>query len=181
MAARCRAKRGISPQHRVPSLAAVDRQSGPRPEARILHQPALEGLNNSTRTESPHHGDRNKSDHEAAARGARRRREVCGEEKGGGQVEARDAGYSTFMKHDSNIYKRSFYTKMDEVVANVISSQTALQTSLVHQFTEHQLQIASELDFVKIQLAELVNHLKDAGDAKRGKGEAVKRYGFCRT
>ncbi|KZV24433.1 26S proteasome non-ATPase regulatory subunit 1A [Dorcoceras hygrometricum] len=83
--------------------AAVDRQSGPRPEPRILRQPALEGLKNSTRTESPSCGDRNKSDHEAAARaatgggawrsaaarGARRRREVCGEERGGGQVEAR--------------------------------------------------------------------------------------------
>ncbi|KZV30065.1 hypothetical protein F511_06570 [Dorcoceras hygrometricum] len=50
--------------------AAVDRQSGPRPEVRILRQPALEGLKNSTRTESPRRGDRNKSDHEAAARAA---------------------------------------------------------------------------------------------------------------
>ncbi|KZV22040.1 hypothetical protein F511_35094 [Dorcoceras hygrometricum] len=47
------------------------------------------GLKNSTRTESPRRGERNKSDHEAAARGARRRSEVCGEERGGGQVEAR--------------------------------------------------------------------------------------------
>ncbi|KZV24770.1 hypothetical protein F511_22674 [Dorcoceras hygrometricum] len=49
------------------------------------------GLKNSTRTESPRRGERNKSDHEAAARGARRRSEVCGEERGGGQVEARPA------------------------------------------------------------------------------------------
>ncbi|KZV54796.1 hypothetical protein F511_04418 [Dorcoceras hygrometricum] len=59
----------------APRNAAVDRQSSPRPEARILRQPALEGLKNSTRKESPRRGDRNKSDHEAATRGARRRRE----------------------------------------------------------------------------------------------------------
>ncbi|KZV32577.1 hypothetical protein F511_36067 [Dorcoceras hygrometricum] len=43
--------------------AAVDRQSGPRPEARIIRHPALEGLKNSTRTEFPHRGDRKKFDH----------------------------------------------------------------------------------------------------------------------
>ncbi|KZV46252.1 hypothetical protein F511_08695 [Dorcoceras hygrometricum] len=56
----------------APRSAAVDRQSGPRSEARILRQPALEGLKNSTRTESPLHGDRSKSG------GARRRRVADG-------------------------------------------------------------------------------------------------------
>ncbi|KZV28268.1 hypothetical protein F511_20033 [Dorcoceras hygrometricum] len=76
----------------------------------------------------------------------------------------------TFMKHDFNNYKRGFYDKMDMVAANVTSSQTSLETSLVRQLTEHQLQLASALDFVKLQLAELVNHLKETRDAKKGEG-----------
>ncbi|KZV48052.1 mitogen-activated protein kinase kinase kinase 7 [Dorcoceras hygrometricum] len=43
------------------------RQSGPRPEGRLLRQPALEGLTRSARTDSPRKVDRNKSDHLAAA------------------------------------------------------------------------------------------------------------------
>ncbi|KZV26986.1 hypothetical protein F511_17099 [Dorcoceras hygrometricum] len=49
--------------------AAVDRQSGPRLESRHLHHPALEGLTNSARIETPQRGGRNKSGKEAAARG----------------------------------------------------------------------------------------------------------------
>ncbi|KZV32317.1 kelch-like protein 8 [Dorcoceras hygrometricum] len=41
--------------------AAVERQSGPRPESRHLCQPALEGLTNSARTETPQRGGWNKS------------------------------------------------------------------------------------------------------------------------
>ncbi|KZV18033.1 hypothetical protein F511_31088 [Dorcoceras hygrometricum] len=42
-------------------------QSSPRPEARFLRQPALEGLTRSARMETPRNGDRNKSDKRAAA------------------------------------------------------------------------------------------------------------------
>ncbi|KZV40477.1 hypothetical protein F511_40428 [Dorcoceras hygrometricum] len=49
--------------------AAVDRQSGPRPESSHLRQPVLEGLTNSARMEIPQRGGRNKSGEEAAARG----------------------------------------------------------------------------------------------------------------
>ncbi|KZV31123.1 thaumatin-like protein [Dorcoceras hygrometricum] len=42
---------------------------GQRPESRLLRQPALEGLTNSARTETPQHGGRNKSGEEAAGRG----------------------------------------------------------------------------------------------------------------
>ncbi|KZV51599.1 carbonic anhydrase [Dorcoceras hygrometricum] len=52
-----------------PDPAAVDRQSGPRPEARFLRQPVLEGLTRSARTKTPRNGDRNKSDQRAAAAG----------------------------------------------------------------------------------------------------------------
>ncbi|KZV22989.1 hypothetical protein F511_20390 [Dorcoceras hygrometricum] len=45
----------------------------------------------------------------------------------------------TFMKHDFGIYKRVFYEKMDTMAANIASSQKSLETSLVRQFTEHQL------------------------------------------
>ncbi|KZV27764.1 cleavage and polyadenylation specificity factor, 73 kDa subunit [Dorcoceras hygrometricum] len=76
----------------------------------------------------------------------------------------------TFMKNDFGIYKRAFYEKFDALEANVTSSQTQLETSLVRQFTKHQLQISSDLDFVKLLLAELVSHLKEMGDDKKGKG-----------
>ncbi|KZV54838.1 hypothetical protein F511_37172 [Dorcoceras hygrometricum] len=76
----------------------------------------------------------------------------------------------TFLKHDFNTYKRAFYEKIDMVAANVSSSQTSLETRLVRQFSEHQLQIASDLDSVKLQLAEMVNHLKEIGDSKKGDG-----------
>ncbi|KZV28232.1 eukaryotic translation initiation factor 3 subunit A [Dorcoceras hygrometricum] len=49
--------------------ATVDRQSGPRPDSRHLRQPALEGLTNSARTETPRQADRNKSDQRTQRRG----------------------------------------------------------------------------------------------------------------
>ncbi|KZV34121.1 zinc finger BED domain-containing protein RICESLEEPER 2-like [Dorcoceras hygrometricum] len=74
----------------------------------------------------------------------------------------------TFMNLDFGLYKRAFYKNIDTMVANVTSSQTVLETSLVHQFTE--MQISSDLDVVKMQLAKMVKHLKELGDAKRGEG-----------
>ncbi|KZV22269.1 hypothetical protein F511_07470 [Dorcoceras hygrometricum] len=44
-------------------------QSSPRPEARFLRQPALEGLTRSARTETPRNSDRNKSDQRVAVAG----------------------------------------------------------------------------------------------------------------
>ncbi|KZV55242.1 hypothetical protein F511_25839 [Dorcoceras hygrometricum] len=62
------------------------RQSGPRPDTRLLRQPALEGLTRSARTDSPHQVGRNKfRQHKAAAtaaQGRRRRRHKGGD--GGG-------------------------------------------------------------------------------------------------
>ncbi|KZV58332.1 hypothetical protein F511_32208 [Dorcoceras hygrometricum] len=45
----------------------------------------------------------------------------------------------TYMKHESEISRRNLSKKIDQVVANVNSSQTGLETNLVRQFTEHQL------------------------------------------
>ncbi|KZV54725.1 Glycine cleavage T-protein family [Dorcoceras hygrometricum] len=67
-------------------------QSGPRLDARLLRQSALEELTNLPWTESPQQGDRNKSDHgkwrQAARRGGARAAAVrcCGEGGGGGQL-----------------------------------------------------------------------------------------------
>ncbi|KZV23692.1 MLO-like protein 11 [Dorcoceras hygrometricum] len=52
------------------TTAAVDLQSGPRPESRHLRQPALEGMTNSARTETPLQADRNMSDHDKRRRTA---------------------------------------------------------------------------------------------------------------
>ncbi|KZV52844.1 hypothetical protein F511_36134 [Dorcoceras hygrometricum] len=63
------------------------RQSGPRPEARLLCQPVLEGLTRSARTNSPRQVGRNnfrRSKAAAAARETRRQRRLLGEEGGGG-------------------------------------------------------------------------------------------------
>ncbi|KZV55762.1 ABC transporter C family member 14 [Dorcoceras hygrometricum] len=72
-------------------------------------------------------------------------------------------------------HRRAFYRKMDEAVANVNSSQTVLETNLVRQFSERQQQIASDLDFVKMQLAKLVNHFKERSDAKKEEAEISKK------
>ncbi|KZV57234.1 hypothetical protein F511_03478 [Dorcoceras hygrometricum] len=74
----------------------------------------------------------------------------------------------TFIKHELGTYKRGLYDKFDTVAGNVKSSQISLETRVIHHLTEHQIQLANDLDFVKIQLAKLVNHLKETGDAKKG-------------
>ncbi|KZV29341.1 hypothetical protein F511_18492 [Dorcoceras hygrometricum] len=81
----------------------------------------------------------------------------------------------TYMKYDSNIFRRAFYKKMDEVVTSVSASQTVLGTDFVRQFTEIQQYFSSKMNFVKLQLAELVNHLKELSDAKKGEGESSKK------
>ncbi|KZV20522.1 hypothetical protein F511_21036 [Dorcoceras hygrometricum] len=73
----------------------------------------------------------------------------------------------SFIKHDIGISRRAFYDKIDTVAGNVKSSQTSLETTVLHHLTEHQMQLVSDLGFVKIQLAELVDHLKQAGDVKK--------------
>ncbi|KZV35831.1 hypothetical protein F511_25544 [Dorcoceras hygrometricum] len=76
---RLREERSSAPPPQPAREAAVDRQSGPRPESRHLRQPALEGLTNSARTETPQRGVRKKSGEGAAAAalgGGRRRREA---------------------------------------------------------------------------------------------------------
>ncbi|KZV53599.1 hypothetical protein F511_40802 [Dorcoceras hygrometricum] len=75
----------------------------------------------------------------------------------------------TYLKHDFGTYKRSFYDNMDTVAGNVKYCQTSLETTVLHHLTKHQIQLASDLSFVKLQMAELVDHLKQAGVPKRGK------------
>ncbi|KZV38638.1 hypothetical protein F511_36073 [Dorcoceras hygrometricum] len=57
---------------RLKSEAAVDRQSGPRPDSIFLQSTCTRKLMDLPQTESPLRGDRNKSDHEAS--GGRRRK-----------------------------------------------------------------------------------------------------------
>ncbi|KZV24726.1 hypothetical protein F511_09200 [Dorcoceras hygrometricum] len=64
------AGRGFNPAGGAPVGDNGRSGSRPRPETRLLHQPAREGLTNLSRTESPRHADRNKSDHEVTGGGA---------------------------------------------------------------------------------------------------------------
>ncbi|KZV49421.1 acyl-CoA-binding domain-containing protein 4-like [Dorcoceras hygrometricum] len=84
-------------------------------------------------------------------------------------------GTITYMKYDSKIFRQEFYKKMNEVVTSINTSQTALETNLVRQFEESHQHFASEMALVKLQLAELVNHLKEISDAKKGEGESSKK------
>ncbi|KZV32250.1 hypothetical protein F511_20369 [Dorcoceras hygrometricum] len=70
----------------------------------------------------------------------------------------------TRLKHDFSIYKHSFYENMDTIASNI------LETNLVRQLAAQQYQFTNDLDFVKLQLVELVNHLKEIGDAKKEEG-----------
>ncbi|KZV33795.1 zinc finger CCCH domain-containing protein 8-like [Dorcoceras hygrometricum] len=76
----------------------------------------------------------------------------------------------SFMKNQSGLYHRTFYDKVDTLAANVITSRTELETSLVRQLAGQQYQLTTKLDMVKLQIAELVEHLKQVGDAKMGEG-----------
>ncbi|KZV22934.1 zinc finger CCCH domain-containing protein 1 [Dorcoceras hygrometricum] len=86
----------------------------------------------------------------------------------------------TYMNHDSDILRRAIYRKIDEVVTSMNTSQTALETSVVRQFTEHKLYISSDLDFVKMHLAELVNHFNEVSDSKKGKAKSSKKRRLLR-
>ncbi|KZV21377.1 hypothetical protein F511_23968 [Dorcoceras hygrometricum] len=60
----------ITMRNQCAGAAAVDSSIRPRPEARLLRQPALEGLTRSTRMDSPRKTDRSKSDQLSAAAAA---------------------------------------------------------------------------------------------------------------
>ncbi|KZV18551.1 protein transport protein sec31-like [Dorcoceras hygrometricum] len=76
----------------------------------------------------------------------------------------------TFLKLEFGCHKHIFHANMDTLVGNVTSSQTALETSISHQLAGQQHQLTTDLEMVKLQLAELVEHLKRVGDAQKGEG-----------
>ncbi|KZV50460.1 peroxidase 47-like [Dorcoceras hygrometricum] len=76
----------------------------------------------------------------------------------------------TSLKLDFGRYKNIFYEKVDKLAANVTTYQTVLETSLIRHLAVQQYQLTTDLDMVKLQLAELVEHLKRIGDAKKGEG-----------
>ncbi|KZV46948.1 hypothetical protein F511_06190 [Dorcoceras hygrometricum] len=74
------------------------------------------------------------------------------------------------LKLDFGRQKHIVYEKVDKLAENVTSSQTALETSIIRQLAGQQHQLTTDLDMVKLQLSELVEHLKRVGDAKKGEG-----------
>ncbi|KZV35031.1 hypothetical protein F511_19778 [Dorcoceras hygrometricum] len=74
----------------------------------------------------------------------------------------------TRMKHGFGIYKHAFYEKMHKLTIDFTSSYTSLETCLVRRLREHQLQLATDMTFVKLQMADLVNHFKEVCDTKNG-------------
>ncbi|KZV51499.1 hypothetical protein F511_35437 [Dorcoceras hygrometricum] len=76
----------------------------------------------------------------------------------------------TFLKLDVGCHKNIIYDKVDKLASNVTSSQTALETRNIRQLAGQQHQLTTDLDMVKLQLAELVEHLKRVGDTKKGEG-----------
>ncbi|KZV33690.1 phosphoglycerate mutase-like [Dorcoceras hygrometricum] len=95
-----------------------------------------------------------------------------------GQQEQPGSGENPTPLEDHSINnERAFHDKIDAVVGNVKSSQKSLETTVLNHLTEHQIQLASVLGFVKMKLAELVDHFKNAGDAKKGKGGQGSRSG----
>ncbi|KZV29236.1 pentatricopeptide repeat 5 [Dorcoceras hygrometricum] len=76
-------------------------------------------------------------------------------------------------------HRQAFYRKMEVVVASANTSKSALETTLVRNLYESHQHFASEMTLVKLQLAEMVNHLKELTDAKKGEGETSKRDDCC--
>ncbi|KZV24127.1 LOB domain-containing protein 6-like [Dorcoceras hygrometricum] len=64
---------------------------------------------------------------------------------------------------------------MDEVVTSVNTSQSALGANLVRKFDENHQQFANEITSVRLQLAELVDCLKELSDAKKGESSKKRR------
>ncbi|KZV53921.1 putative serine/threonine-protein kinase [Dorcoceras hygrometricum] len=79
-------------------------------------------------------------------------------------------GCSDILKLDFGRYKNIIYDKVDKLAGNVTFSQTALETNIIIQLAGHQHQLTTDLDMVKLQLAELVEHLKRVCDAKNLEG-----------
>ncbi|KZV40293.1 hypothetical protein F511_33509 [Dorcoceras hygrometricum] len=76
----------------------------------------------------------------------------------------------TSLKVDFGRHKHVFHDKMNTLADNVTSYQTALETSIIRQLAGQQHQLTTDLDMIKLQLAELVENLKWVGDAKKGEG-----------
>ncbi|KZV28267.1 hypothetical protein F511_20032 [Dorcoceras hygrometricum] len=77
-----RVRRTAAARRRLPP------EQRPRPETRVLRQPALEGLKNLARMETPRKDDRNKSDHDGGGTAARR----GGAWRSGGGCEVEEGG-----------------------------------------------------------------------------------------
>ncbi|KZV37066.1 vacuolar protein sorting-associated protein 27 [Dorcoceras hygrometricum] len=65
-------------------IAVDNRQSGPRPEPRLLHQASLEALTNSARTDSPRRVCRKRISGDNGRQRRRRMAAACVERRGGG-------------------------------------------------------------------------------------------------
>ncbi|KZV21231.1 hypothetical protein F511_28065 [Dorcoceras hygrometricum] len=76
-----------------PDPVSRGHSGSPRPETRILHQSALEGLTNLARTESPRHADRNKSNHMITGGGAA----DGGDARGGRRPDTASRGTTTIV------------------------------------------------------------------------------------
>ncbi|KZV48562.1 hypothetical protein F511_25685 [Dorcoceras hygrometricum] len=64
------------------------------------------------------------------------------------------------LKLDFRRHKGIIYEKVETLASTIKSSQTALETSLIRQLAGQQQHFTDDLDMVKLQLAELVEHLK---------------------
>ncbi|KZV30286.1 hypothetical protein F511_34302, partial [Dorcoceras hygrometricum] len=69
-----------------------------------------------------------------------------------------------FAKHTALKFRQQLDTKID-----------GLETSLVHQFTDRQQNLAGDIVLLKSQVSEMVECLKQIRDAKKGEGTSKKR------
>ncbi|KZV38374.1 U-box domain-containing protein 9-like [Dorcoceras hygrometricum] len=77
---------------------------------------------------------------------------------------------------DFGCYKNVLYGKVDTLAENVTTSQTALETNIIHQLVVQQYQLTTDLDMVKMQLVELVSISSGLVMPKRGKVGRVDRW-----
>ncbi|KZV20684.1 hypothetical protein F511_09661 [Dorcoceras hygrometricum] len=84
-------------------------------------------------------------------------------------IDSRMLSMDSKVKSVDSRLGRAFYDKIDTVAGNVKSSLTSLEIIVLHHLTEHQLQLASDLDFFKLQRAELVDTSRRLVMPKRGK------------
>ncbi|KZV31441.1 hypothetical protein F511_37769 [Dorcoceras hygrometricum] len=160
------------------ACAAVDPpKSGPRPKTRLLRQPALEGLTNLARTESPQHDDRNKSDHGGGGTAARRWRRRPRGFWGGGAAANLRLEARIVRNHESSTCVTLNGSGIQLAVGptTIVTPKSQFRTCPTHHATIHMKKIAldNQSPVIRHLRAKLAIEIRESAATKGELGKKV--------